>query len=148
MTTLRRTFLALAASVLALNASAEVFRCTDSAGKVEYRDAQCDRASVSRRLDVVPPGPGIEAEANRAQVAREAAEFNARFYEARRQPATVYYYSEAFVERELAEPMYYGWAGPVCNGSKGCGAKDRPLRQVRRNDRPRAAPTPRPLPVR
>lgn len=111
--------LALAFALLApLAATAgDIYRCTDAAGKVEYRNSPCAAAVASKRVDIQPPAPSLDAELSRARVAQDSADFNERFYrqqEARRQgAATPYYYPEPIVVTQPAEPVYYGYAVPV-----------------------------------
>jgi hypothetical protein len=115
-----RALVGLTVAGLAFAASADVFRCTDAAGRVEYRDSTCEGAVGSRKLDLAPLGPSVDAEMGRARIARESAEFNERFD---RQMATraalraAFYYPEAypgqFFAAQADEPYYYGYAGTV-----------------------------------
>ena len=58
--------------------AAEIYRCTDATGKVEYRDAPCASTAASAKVDVRHAAPTADAEANRARIVQENADFNAR----------------------------------------------------------------------
>lgn len=119
MRSLYRAFLAIALAGAFTPAGAEIYRCTDPAGNVEYRDSSCMGAVASRKLDIAPVASDSAAEANRARIARESAEFNERFDRQMAARAALqtayYYYSAAYPGQILAaqneDPHYYAYAG-------------------------------------
>ena len=60
-------------------AAGEVYRCTDAAGKVEFRDTPCAAANAARKLDVQPNSVGtMTADELRAKTAESKAKREAR----------------------------------------------------------------------
>ena len=56
-----RTAIALSLTFALVPAHAEIFKCVDSAGKVEYRNSVCPSGAQSAALDIpVAQGPTLE----------------------------------------------------------------------------------------
>lgn len=102
----------------------DVFRCNEG-GKTVYTDQPCAGSAAQKRVDTSHGAASSDAEAYRAKIDRESAEFNARFEDrekAKREAAAADAAAFAnqrvpiIVERTVLEPVYYPYAVNTCGG--------------------------------
>lgn len=75
--------LAVLAALLAIALPAvaqELFKCTDSAGKVTYQQTACPTSAAEKKIDATPANPDIDLEA-RERLLRQGAEADQRLKE-------------------------------------------------------------------
>lgn len=101
--------------------AADIVKCTDAAGKVIYQNTPCATKAVTKKVDVGNAAPSADAEAARARLAKESAEFNAR-YDARErakldaQQLPAQFQEPGAIEPAAKEPQYIPYAVNTCGG--------------------------------